>query len=100
MRPYWPIVQAYCARGAWCWLATRAVLSALRWRGGFSVLSVPAVTSVEIAVAAVVMSFLDVVRRREQSFIANLAVRPAFLVVCFVIPASAGEALLRLAFPG
>ena len=97
MRPYWPIIRAYCLRGAWCWLATRAVLSAVRWLGALTVLRVSTAAAIEITVLAVVVSLLDTKRRHERSLIGNLAVHPALLMICFAIPASAGEAALRLA---
>lgn len=97
IRVHWTIVKAYCLRGAWCWFAARAVLSAVRWLGGFTVLHVTTATSVEIAVIAVAVSFLETGRRRERSLIGNLAVHPAALTMCFAIPALAGEAIVRIA---
>jgi hypothetical protein len=50
----------------------------------------------EIALLAVVVSVLETMHRHERSLIGNLAVHPALLVVCFAVPALAGEAALRL----
>ena len=96
MRAYWPFVEAYGVRGAWCWLATRAVLSLVRSFGTLPPLRVPTATAMEIALLAVVVSFLETMYRRERSLIGNLAVHPVLLVVCFAVPALAGEAVLRL----
>jgi hypothetical protein len=96
VRVYWPIVEAYSVRGAWCWLATRAVLSLVRSFGTLPPLRVSTVTGMEIALLAVVVSVLETMHRRERSLIGNLAVHPALLVVCFAVPALAGEAALRL----
>jgi len=77
-------------------LATRAVLSLVRPLGTLPALRVSTATAVEIAVLAVVVSFLETMYRRERALIGNLAVHPAVLVICFVIPPLAGEAALRL----
>jgi hypothetical protein len=58
---------------------------------------VSTVTAIEIATLAVAVSFLETIYRRERALIGNLAVHPAVLVICFVIPALAGESALRLA---
>jgi hypothetical protein len=96
MRAYWPIVETYFLRGAWCWLAARAVLSLVRLFGGLTPLRVSTATSLEIAALAIGVGFLETMRRRERALIGNLAVHPAVLLICFGTPALAGEAALRL----
>jgi len=95
MRPNWPFVAAYSQRGAWCWLATRSVLSAARWLGQLPPIRVPTATATEIVVMTVGVSVLESARRRERALIGNLAVHPALIAACFAIPAFVAEGLLR-----
>jgi hypothetical protein len=96
MRPNRLVVRAYLSRGAWLWLAARALLSAVFLLAGTNPLQLSAAAVVEIILLSVGLSFLETHRRRERVFLANLGVRPLVLGALFAAAAMTGEVALRL----
>ena len=97
MRPNRLIVRAYLTRGTALWLATRSIASAVLFLGGTDPLRISRGVAVEIVLLSVVVSVLEMKRRRESTLLANLGVRWFTIGALCVAPALVGELVVRLA---
>jgi hypothetical protein len=91
------VTQAYLARGARFWIATRALVSLFLMFAGSNPFDTSVGSSIEIALLSVALCFLDTRRRREDVLLGNLGLTRAVLAALFAIPAIVGEIAILIA---
>jgi hypothetical protein len=89
------VLRAYLIRGAWLWIVARGIITGALLLAGSDALHLSPVAFIEVVLLIVALGWIDMRRRRESVFLANLGVSPLVLSALFGVPALLGEMLVR-----
>lgn len=85
------IVRTYLLRGAFLWLLTRLLVSAVIAAAKGDPFAISLRSAVIVIAVSTAVAFAQTIRYRERAFLGNLGVTRAWLVVSFALPALLGE---------
>jgi hypothetical protein len=89
--------RAYFNRGAWLWLAMRAVLGVLLLFFSSSPLRIPGVVSAALVAAVLIISYADLQRRNERTLLHNLGLPVMLIIGISALPAILAESAIKIA---
>jgi hypothetical protein len=90
------VIKAYLRRGAGIWLLMRLCISAVAAFGNEDPLHLAPTTIATLLAGGAALMWIDIRRRHERLLIGNLGFKPGALSCLALIPAAAGEIVLRI----
>lgn len=88
--------QAYLIRGAWLWVAARALAGMIFLLASANPIRFSPVVSVALVAAIILLSYIDLRRRGESNLLHNLGIPAVVTVALATLPAVAGESAMAI----
>jgi hypothetical protein len=95
MLPNRLLTSALLRRSTRLWMVVRAALSGLVFLAGTNPLRLPVATTVGVLVICVAVGYVELHINHERDLFANLGIKRRNLALLFLMPALAGEMLVR-----